>query len=330
MHEKSMTNAALASWVDGAAKRAITEFVERVTTPGAASFVPPAERIAVFDNDGVLWCEKPMPIELGFILQRLEVMAQQDVSLRNRQPWQAAYDHDFAWLGQAITKHYQGDESDVKLLMAGVIQAFAGKTVDEYESAAAIFLHQGKHPTLGRALTDCGYLPMVELLRYLEAHGFTNFIASAGDRDFMRTVTQELYGVPVDRVMGSSNALRYRDTENGGTVVYLAEPDVFDDGPAKPVRIWSRIGRRPIIAVGNSNGDIPMLRFAGGGSISALRIVILHDDPAREFDYVTGAERALQLAKTQRWTVVSMKNDWSLVFAASKIKKERRAPTSAA
>src|SRR5689334_22955595 len=123
--EKGMNDKALASWIDGPAKRSIIEFVEHATTPGEASFVPPPERIAVFDNDGVLWCEKPMPIELGFILQRLEIMAQQDVSLRKRQPWQAAYDHDYMWLGQAITKHYQGDDSDVKLLIAGVIQAFA-------------------------------------------------------------------------------------------------------------------------------------------------------------------------------------------------------------
>ena len=148
--------------------------------------------------------------------------------------------------------------------MGGILRAFAGQTVDEYASAAAAFLEEAPHPTLGRRLRDCGYVPMVELLRYLEGHGFTCFIASGGSRDFMRAITDEIYAIPPERVIGSSNGLRYTDDEHGGSLAYLAEPDVFDDGPAKPVRIWSRVGRRPILAGGNSNGDIPMLRFAGG------------------------------------------------------------------
>jgi hypothetical protein len=156
---------------------------------------------------------------------------------------------------------------------------------------------------------------MVALLRYLEANGFTTFIASGGDRDFRRSVTQEIYGIPPERVVGSCNALRYKEDEQGGTIVYEAQPDVFDDGPAKPVRIWRRIGWRPILAAGNSNGDVPMLQFVGGLSRPALRLLILHNDKGREFDYTTGAERALELAKEQGWTVVSIKNDWSSVFA---------------
>jgi hypothetical protein len=156
---------------------------------------------------------------------------------------------------------------------------------------------------------------MIELLRYLEANGFTNYIASGGDRDFMRPITQEIYGIPPERVVGSSNALRYVEDDHGGSVVYQAEPDVFDDGPTKPVRIWSRVGRRPILAVGNSNGDVPMLRFAGGPSRPALRLLVLHDDPEREFDYVAGAEEALEHAESAGWTVVSVKDDWASVFA---------------
>jgi hypothetical protein len=155
----------------------------------------------------------------------------------------------------------------------------------------------------------------VELLGYLEAHGFTSYIASGGDRDFMRPVTQELYGIPPERVVGSSNALRYTDDEHGGSIAYLAEPDVFDDGPTKPVRIWSRIGRRPILAVGNSNGDVPMLRYAGGRSRPALRLLVAHDDAEREFAYTAGAEQALERAGAEGWTLVSVKDDWATVFA---------------
>jgi len=215
-----------------------------------------------------------------------------------------------------MTKHYDGDESDVKLLIAGVIQAFAGWAVGDYADAAAAFLGAARHPTLDRPLAACGYLPMVELLRFLEANGFTVYIASGGDRDFMRVVTEEIYGIPPERVIGSSNALRWQeDGATGGSIVYLAEPDVFDDGPVKPVRIWSRVGRRPILAAGNSNGDIPTLRFAGGDGRPALRLLVDHDDGEREFHYTGGAEQALDAARAEGWTVVSVKDDWATVFA---------------
>ena len=304
----------LVSWNDGPALAAIRGFVARVTDDGSPDFVAPEERVAVFDNDGTLWCEKPMPIELGFILQRLAAMAEQDPKLRDRQPWKAAYDRDYGWLGEVITKHYHGDDSDVKVLIGGVLQAFAGMDVQDYQAAAHRFLHQGRHPTLDRAFHECGYRPMIELLQYLEANGFTSYIASGGDRDFMRPVTQRIYGIPSERVIGSTNALRYEPNEQGGSIVYLAEPDYFDDGPTKPVRIWSRVGRRPILAGGNSNGDLPMLEFAGGPGRPGLRLLVLHDDPEREFDYVAGAERSLERAKAQGWTVVSIRRDWATVF----------------
>jgi phosphoserine phosphatase len=301
----------LGSWNDTATTQAIVAFAEE-----AARELPPDERIAVFDNDGTLWCEKPMPIELGFILRRLAAMAQTDESLAEKQPWRAASEEDYAWLGGAIDKHYAGDDSDLKVLMAGILQAYAGLTVEEFAVAASSFLAEASHPTLGRRLRDGWYVPMVELLRYLEGHGFTCFVASGGSRDFMRAITHELYGIPPERVVGSSFGLQYTDDEHGGSLAYLAQPDVFDDGPAKPVRIWSRIGRRPVLAGGNSNGDIPMLRFAGGKGRPALRLLVLHDDPEREFGYVKGAEQALEQARSQRWTVVSIKNDWATVFAA--------------
>jgi phosphoserine phosphatase len=304
----------LASWNDTPAAEAIVSFVERVTREGDDAYLPPDERVAVFDNDGTLWCEKPMPIELGFILKRLAEMAEADTALRERQPWKAARERDHAWLAGAITKHYHGDESDVKVLMGGILQAFGGMTVEDYTAAAEAFLH-GEHPTLDRRFHQCGYVPMIDLIRYLEANGFSAYIASGGDRDFMRPVTHEIYGIPSERVIGSSNALSYQDDEHGGTLVYLAQPDVFDDGPVKPVRIWSRIGRRPAVAGGNSNGDIPMLRYAGGRSRPALRLLVLHDDPEREFAYTAGAETSLERASAEGWTVVSMKRDWSTVFA---------------
>jgi phosphoglycolate phosphatase-like HAD superfamily hydrolase len=304
----------LASWRDGPARTAILDFVARVTEAGGPDEVAPDDRVAVFDNDGTLWCEKPMPIEVGFILRRLAEMAAADASLRDRQPWQAAYEHDYAWLGGALTKHYAGDDSDANLLLRGVTEAFAGLAVEDYADAAHAFLHEGKHPTLGRAFLDCGYLPMIELLRLLEANGFVNYIASGGDRDFMRPVTARMYGIPSERVVGSSTALAYRDGADGGAVVYEAAMDVFDDGPVKPVRIWSRIGRRPIVAGGNSNGDIQMLRYAGGAR-PALRLLVLHDDAEREFAYTAGAERSLEEAAAHGWTVVSMKDDWAEVFA---------------
>jgi phosphoserine phosphatase len=302
----------LGSWNDTATTQAIVGFVET-----AARDLPPEERVAVFDNDGTLWCEKPMPVELGFILQRLAAMAKEDESLREKQPWRAAYEKDFAWLGGTIERHYAGDDSDLKVLMAGILHAYAGLTVEEFASAADAFLDAAPHPTLERRLRDCAYLPMVELLRYLESNGFTCFIASGGSRDFMRAITSEIYDIPPERVVGSSFGLEYRDDEGGGSLAYLAQPDVFDDGPAKPVRIWSRIGRRPVLAGGNSNGDVPMLRFAGGQGRPAFRLLVLHDDPDREFDYVKGAEKALDQAKADGWTIVSVKDDWASVFARS-------------
>ena len=301
----------LPSWNDTPTRQAIIEFVEQV-----ARDVPVEERVAVFDNDGTLWCEKPMQPEIGFLLERLAAMAEADASLRERQPWKAAHEGDLAWMGGAITKHYRGDESDVKLLMAGVIQAYAGWTVEAYAEEAGAYLRERSHPTLGRPLRECGFQPMIELLRYLEANHFACYIASGGNRDFMRTITHDMYGIPPERIIGSSNGLRFQeDDAEGGSVVYLAEPDVFDDGPVKPIRIWSRTGRRPLLVAGNANGDIPALRFAGGPERPALRVVVRHDDAEREFDYTAGAETVLDMAGTHGWTVASVRDDWATVFA---------------
>lgn len=304
----------LPSWNEGVTKAAILDFVHRVTTEGSPDFIPLPERIATFDNDGTLWCEQPIPVELDFILRRLASIAEKDASLQDCQPWKAAYEQDFGWLSDVITKHYQGDNSDVKILIGGILQAFAGMTVEDYQSEALNFLRNTQNPKLNRPYLSTAYMPMLELLRYLEVNGFTNYIASGGDRDFMRPITQELYGIPYERVIGSSTALRYQSDQQGGTIVYLAQPDVFDDGPMKPVRIWSRIGRRPIFAGGNSNGDVPMLEYVSHTSRLSFGLLIDHDDNAREIAYAAGAEKAINAAKQRGWVVVSVKNDWKQVF----------------
>jgi phosphoglycolate phosphatase-like HAD superfamily hydrolase len=305
---------ALSSWRDGPAKQAILEFTARVTGEDGSEPVPVEERLAVFDNDGTLWCEKPMPIQLDFILRRLVAMAEADTDLRDRQPWKAAYERDYAWLSAVMTEHYAGDETNVKVLAGGILAAYGGISVEDFEAQADAFLRDAQHPTLGRGYLECAYAPMTELLDHLATNGFSNYIASGGGRDFMRPISQEMYGIPRQRVIGSSSALEYVADDNGGKISHLAQLDYLDDGPQKPVRIWSRTGRRPLLAAGNSNGDIPMLQFTQHADKPSLRLLVLHDDEDREFAYTTGAEQALDQAASDGWTVTSVKNDWSTVF----------------
>jgi haloacid dehalogenase-like hydrolase len=308
-----MVEQMLGSWRDGRTKDAIVGFVRSVSEDGP-HFVPPPDRVATFDNDGTLWCEKPMPIQLDFILRRLSAMAEAQPDLRERQPWKAAHERDYAWLGAVVDKHYAGDESGVKVLGGGVLAAYDGMSVVDFEAQAEDFLRSTPHPTLGRGYLDCAYAPMVELLRYLEANGFSNYIASGGGRDFMRPISQEVYGIPRERVIGSSSMLAYNSDGKGGTITHTAAPEYLDDGPQKPIRIWSRTGRRPLLASGNSNGDVPMLEFAKHEDKPSLRLLVLHDDADREFDYTAGAESALERARADGWTVTSIKDDWVTVF----------------
>jgi phosphoglycolate phosphatase-like HAD superfamily hydrolase len=304
----------LTSWREGQAKRAIVEFVEHVCGADGSEPVPVEDRLAVFDNDGTLWCEKPLPIQLDFILRRLVQMAEADAELRERQPWKAAYERDYRWLSTTLAEHYAGDDSNVRVLAAGVLAAHGGIGVEEFEALADEFLHSAEHPTLGREYLACAYAPMVDLLDYLAANGFSNYIASGGGRDFMRPISQQVYGIPRQRVIGSSTTLAYVEDERGGTIMRKAEADYLDDGPEKPVRIWSRTGRRPLLAGGNSNGDVPMLHFTQHHDKPSLRLLVLHDDEEREFAYTTGAEQALEQAARDGWTVISIKNDWATVF----------------
>jgi phosphoglycolate phosphatase-like HAD superfamily hydrolase len=295
----------LDSWTDGSTKSAIVDFVGRATEQ-----VAPEERVAVFDNDGTLWCEKPAYIQLDFLVRRLAAQAAADPTLAAEQPYRAAAAGDLAWFGDAVTRHYNGDDSALKILAGGILSAYSGLSVEDHADQIKAFFAAARHPTLGRAYTACGYVPMVELLRYLEANGFTNYIVSGGGRDFMRPVTESMYGVPPERVIGSSVGLDFVD----GQLKTTATPEFLNDGPVKAVRIWGRVGRRPIFAAGNSNGDIQMLEYATGGAGPSLGLLVRHDDADREFDYTAGADHALRLASDRGWTVASMCDDWTTVF----------------
>ncbi len=307
-----MNEELLSTWRDGAAKQAIMDFVESTSGDNG---VPVEERVAVFDNDGTLWCEQPMPIQLDFILHRLAEMLKSNPALCERQPWKAVAERDFAWFGALMAEHYAGDDTNVRTLAGGILAAFAGISVEDFEAQSNAFIRGTQHPSLGRPYIECGYAPMVELLGYLEANGFSNYIASGGGRDFMRPISQHMYGIPRERVIGSSSTFSYTSDKTGGTITHKPEVDYLDDGPEKPVRIWNRTGRRPLLAGGNSNGDAAMLEFTHHADRPSLRLLVLHDDAEREFDYTTGAEQALKQAATDGWTVVSMKNDWATVFA---------------
>jgi phosphoglycolate phosphatase-like HAD superfamily hydrolase len=304
----------LPSWNEGQARKEILEFVGQVTGHGGRDGVPVEERVATFDNDGTLWCEKPMPIQLDFILRRLVSMADARQELRERQPWAAAWQHDYGWFSQVMAEHYAGNDTNVRTLAGGILAAFEGISVEDFEAQAGAFLTSTQHPTLGRDYLETAYTPMIELLGYLAANGFTNYIASGGGRDFMRPISQEVYGIPRERVIGSASTFEYTGDEHGGTITHKAEADYLDDGPQKPIRIWSRTGRRPLLAAGNSNGDIPMLDFTHHDDRPFLRLLLLHDDAEREFDYTSGSEQALERAHLNGWTVVSVKNDWATVF----------------
>ena len=289
-------------------------FVERVTDPDTG--LPPEERVAVFDNDGTLWCEKPMPIQLDFILRRLVAMVQEDPeprrsSSRGRRPPSATTGGSAPrWPSTTPVT-----TPTCRRWPPASWARFADISVDDFATQAEAFLRGTSHPTLGRGYLECAYAPMVELLGYLEANGFTSYIVSGGGRDFMRPISRR----GLRRPERAGHRQRHRPGLRAATSTAArscARPraDYLDDGPEKPVRIWNRIGRRPVLAGGNSNGDIEMLDWTRHPSVPSLRLLVLHDDAEREFDYVAGSERALELAAANDWTVVSVKNDWATVF----------------
>ncbi len=304
----------LQSWKDGATKSAIVDFVARVTRQGGTDFVPPEARIAVFDNDGTLWCEKPMPVQFGFLMGKIAEQAKKDPTLAQKQPWKAVVEGDQQWLGDVITKHYQGDDSDLKLMAAGLLGAYAGESVASFAQKAGEFLRTQQNTVLKRPYLKTAYAPMRELLDYLAGSGFTNYIVSGGSRDFMRPITRELYGIPPERVVGTTVELEYREDGGKGMLYHTPRLEVFDDGPAKVVRLWSRIGATPIFAGGNANGDIQMLRLAAQAAPKGMALLVNHDDNTREIAYTAGAEKVLAAAKSEGWAVASVRDDWNKVF----------------
>ena len=301
-------------WNDTPTRQALLDFVSAVTTPGSPDFVPTEARIATFDNDGTLWCEKPMYIQLDYFLRELAKIAEQKPEFRAEQPWKAAWDRDYDWLDESVIKHYQGDDSDFRVFLGGILSLVKNKPVEEVESDAKTFIETEFHPELGIRYRDCTYRPMIELLDYLSDNGFTNYIVSGGGRDFMRGFAQDLYGVPRERVIGSTVAYRYVEAEDGVRIVQQPELAVIDDGPGKPVQIWNVIGRRPILAAGNSNGDSEMLKFVESGKQKFLNLLLLHDDEQREYAYRRGAEAIFALAAKSEWQIVSMQSDFRQVF----------------
>jgi phosphoserine phosphatase len=286
----------LPSWTDGPAKAAVLQFVRSVTTPGE-SFVRPAERIATFDNDGTLWCERPLYVQADFIFHRFVEMVREDPELAKVQPYKAVVEGDREWL-MDIYAH-------VPELVKGVTEAFGGITTEAFDAAVCEFFASAKHPTLNVPYAQVAYRPMLELIDLLKANDFKVYICSGGGRDFVRAVCEEIYGLTRDQVIGSATTLEYRDGHlyrTGG----VEQP--IDDGPGKPVHIWTRTGRLPLLAGGNADGDVQMLETA------RFALLIHHDDEAREFAYDDGAEHALAAAAARSWTVVSMKEDFGTVF----------------
>jgi phosphoserine phosphatase len=286
----------LENWNDGAAKTAILEFIEAVTTAGD-SFVPVEQRIAAFDNDGTLWCEKPRFVQTEFLIRRREQDAGNGVSVPREGdgiPLRARKDGRIATILDRLPD-----------LVAGVADVVKGMTTEEFEDVVQQFFDTSVHPLLHVPYTELTYRPMRELIELLHANDFQVYICTGGSRDFMRVVSEEIYGVPRDRVIGSAGSVEYRD----GDIYRKKGIELpIDEGPGKPVHIWKRTGRKPLFAAGNSDGDIEMLQIA------RFSLLLHHDDAEREFAYDERAEKALGEAAEREWTLVSMKEDFLTVF----------------
>ena len=286
----------LPSWRPGEAKDAVLDFVRSVTEPGKG-FVEPRDRVATFDNDGTLWCEKPLYVQAAFILAKWGAMVAADPTLAARQPYQAVAEGDVAWL--------QGLADHLPELVAGLSDAFSGITTGAFEQEVIEFFATTSHPRFGLPYNKLGYLPMQELLDHLVANDFRVFICTGGGRDFVRVVSEALYGIDRDHVIGSSAPVAYRD---GGIVRLPGVEQPIDDGPGKPVHIWARTGRRPLLAGGNADGDLEMLEHA------RFAVLVHHDDGDREYAYDEGAERVLDAADRIGITVLSMAKDFGAIF----------------
>jgi phosphoserine phosphatase len=303
----------LPSWNDSTAKRSIIEFVARVNKKGGADFVPPMDRIAVFDNDGTLWAEQPFYFQGLFVFDRVRALAPQHPKWKNKQPFKAVLENDMKALAAA------GQHGLVELVMA----THADMTTEEFERTVKDWLATARHPKFNRPYTDLVYQPMLELLAYLRANGFKTFIVSGGGIEFVRTLSERLYGIPPEQVMGSSIVTKFEVREGRPVLVREPKLDFIDDHEGKPVGINKFIGRRPIAAFGNSDGDFQMLEWVTAGMGPRFGLIIHHDDAEREFAYDRASaagklDRGLDEAPKRGWTLVSMKKDWKRVFAFEK------------
>lgn len=304
-------NDPLPSWNDRPAKMQITGFVAEVTKDGGPNFVSPAERIATFDNDGTLWCEQPVQVQIFFAFDRLAELAGKDPTLKERQPFKAFLDRDMKTIAAL------GKKGAFEFGMA----THAGMTADAFDALATTWFATAKHPKLGRLFKDNVYQPQVELLQYLRANGFKTFVVSGGGIDLIRAFSEEKYGVPRDQVIGSSLKSKFATEDGRAEITKLAEIDSFDDREVKPENIYLHIGRRPLLAFGNSDGDLAMLRYARSGDGPRLALLLHHDDHDREFAYdrdfrLSPLAEALDKAANYGITVVSMRTDWKNVFPA--------------
>ena len=302
---------ALPSWRDGPAKQTITKFVGDVTREGSPSFVAPAERIAVFDNDGTLWSEQPLHFQFLFMLDQVKAAAPGHPEWKSNPAFKAL-----------VTKDYPALASHEKELLQLVAGANSGMTVDEYDKTIRDWLATARHPKFKRPYTDLVYQPQLELLAYLRANGFKTFIVSGGTIEFMRPWAEKVYGIPPEQVIGSSQVVRYELRDGQPTLIRLPKIDFVDDGPGKPVGIYRNIGRKPILAFGNSDGDLQMLQYTASSSGPHLALLVHHDDAAREFAYdrqskVGKLDKAWDEAVADGWTVVSMKDDWQTIYPVS-------------
>lgn len=304
-----MTSHALHSWSDCPARTAIIDFVSKVTDKDGQDYVPPAERIATFDNDGTLWCEQPMQVQLFFLLDRVKQLAEKHPAIKDRQPFKAFLTNDMA------TLHSLGKRAMMELFFA----THAGITEDEFEAVARKWFETARHPKFDRLFKHCTYQPQIELLDYLREYEFKTFIVSGGGIDLIRSFAEEAYGIPREQVIGSSAKLHFEMQSDHGVLTKVAELNSFDDREVKPQNIGLHIGRRPILAFGNSDGDLAMLRYVKTGAGARLALLLHHDDAVRETAYgpefkLSPLMEALERAGEYGITVVSMKNDWRTVF----------------
>ena len=299
----------LPSWNETATKQAIVDFVERVTKEGSRDFVPPEKRIATFDNDGCLWSEQPMYFQAIFATDRVKALAAKHPEWKTQEPFASVLQGD---MKAALAG---GEKALLELVMA----THAGMTTDEFSETVTEWIATAKHPTTGRSYTQMVYQPMLELLTYLRANGFKTFIVSGGGIEFMRPWTERIYGIPPEQVVGSSIKTKFEMRDGKPVLVRLPEVNFIDDKAGKPVGIQQHIGRRPIAAFGNSDGDLQMLQWTAAGNGPRFCLLVHHTDDDREWAYdrdshIGRLEEALAVASRRRWTVVDMRKDWRTIF----------------